>query len=285
MKKFKRSIKEKRQNRSSYAGSVDKLVNFWKKGNLKRRSSYIHGGDEASLVKHECPAIGNGGGFLEEWCEKFSKKTDKKLHVGLLPHPYCGDLKNAEVFILMLNPGFGILDYLDEENNKFRAALKNNLLQQECGEFPFIFLNPEFHGTGGGRYWLRKFEDLIRLAVKKENGNFEKALQFLSKMIATIELFPYHSQSAPPISSVKRNQPESVKAAIDFVKHGLIKKARKEGRLVIVARGGRYWGKANVSKGQSFSLSMRSRPGRKVACFLWRNDKEFLGKIKKMTTC
>lgn len=37
----------------------------------------------------------------------FGQLNDRRLHVGLLPHPYCGDLRRASIYLLMLNPGLG----------------------------------------------------------------------------------------------------------------------------------------------------------------------------------
>ena len=37
--------------------------------------------------------------------------SEKSLHFSLLPQPFNGDLLNAEVYVLTLNPGFACSDY------------------------------------------------------------------------------------------------------------------------------------------------------------------------------
>src|SRR5688500_11537382 len=66
--------------------------------------------------------------------------SSAKLHTGLLPLPYVGDLAEASIFILMLNPGLSPGDYSAEENSEFRQAHITNLKQQNINEkYPFIF--------------------------------------------------------------------------------------------------------------------------------------------------
>ena len=39
------------------------------------------------------------------------RKKDKRLHLGLLPVPFMGDLLNASIYVLMTNPGVTRDDY------------------------------------------------------------------------------------------------------------------------------------------------------------------------------
>ena len=37
----------------------------------------------------------------------FCKSEDKRLHLGRIPVPFMGDMLNASIYVLMLNPGLG----------------------------------------------------------------------------------------------------------------------------------------------------------------------------------
>jgi hypothetical protein len=69
---------------------------------------------------------------------------DVRLHLGLLPMPFVGDLRNATTFLLLLNPGYGPTDYFGEfEVEEYRGALLDNLAQRRTpGVAPFLFLDP-----------------------------------------------------------------------------------------------------------------------------------------------
>ena len=43
----------------------------------------------------------------------FCKSEDKRLHLGLIPVPFMGDMLNASIYVLMLNPGLGPGDYFE----------------------------------------------------------------------------------------------------------------------------------------------------------------------------
>jgi hypothetical protein len=59
---------------------------------------------------------------------------DQDFHFALLPVPYLGNLAKADIFILLLNPGFASVDYYCEsENRAFKKALQQNLAQDFRG--------------------------------------------------------------------------------------------------------------------------------------------------------
>ena len=76
----------------------------------------------------------------------FCAPNDRRLHLGLLPQPFCGDLRSASVYVLLLNPGLGPSDYFAEyEGPGFRDAWLANLRQDFTDvRFPFVFLDPQF---------------------------------------------------------------------------------------------------------------------------------------------
>ena len=65
--------------------------------------------------------------------------------LSLLPVPYGGDLQVAEIFVLLLNPGFAFADYYAETRvPEYRHRLERTLAQDFDGtDFPFLWLDPE----------------------------------------------------------------------------------------------------------------------------------------------
>ncbi len=85
----------------------------------------------------------------------FGAPGDRRLHLGLLPLPFCGDLRRASIYVLMLNPGLGPNDYYGEyEVPEYRNALLSTL-SQACSveRTPFLFLDPRFSWHGGFGWW------------------------------------------------------------------------------------------------------------------------------------
>ena len=60
----------------------------------------------------------------------FGKRNDKRLHLGLIPVPFIGDMLNASIYVLMLNPGLGPGDYFEYKVPRLRQALIDNLRQE-----------------------------------------------------------------------------------------------------------------------------------------------------------
>ena len=106
--------------------------------------------------------------------DDFANPTDTRLHVGVLPHPYFGDLRGAYVYVLLLNPGLGPTDYYGEyEVPAYRKALRANRRQEfSDATFRFLHLDPQFGWHGGFEYWHRKLAGVI--------GELEKRWDVLS---------------------------------------------------------------------------------------------------------
>lgn len=171
--------------------------------------------------------------------------TRKELHLSLLPAPYHGNIVDARVIILLMNPGFVASDYYAEENKQFRAAVMSNLSQTNGeADFPFFGLNPSFAWSGGYQWAepkLRPFAKAIQEKLKQRDGksSYYQALACLSKQIAIVELFPYHSSDGQAITSGMWNGLPSVKAARLYVQN-LCKSPH--GPLIVVARSHKRWG-------------------------------------------
>jgi hypothetical protein len=85
----------------------------------------------------------------------FGSPKTKELCLDLLPMPFVGDVENAVVSLLMLNPGLVPSDYFGEfEVKDYRNALLENLKQTAGSQL--LFLDPRFSWHGGFVYWHTK---------------------------------------------------------------------------------------------------------------------------------
>lgn len=166
--------------------------------------------------------------------DTFNRKTKKKenqIDTSLPPEPFVGDINNAEVFILSLNPGIKkTADInIDREYNKkfpdFEKQVIDNIHQNLDKEYPHFYLNPKNCLSEGFKYWTSKLSDLI------ENKD---DLKKLSKKICTLEYFPYHSVNFKK----PKDQLPSQKYTFEIVK-----KAMKNNKIIVLMRGMKIWKK------------------------------------------
>jgi hypothetical protein len=205
----------------------------------------------------------------------FDQRKDSKLHLGLIPRPYAGNLNRAKVFILMLNAGLNPGDYFGEELPSFSKAAARNLRQQNrTDKYPFFLLNPKFSWHPGFRYWNSKLYKISEIICKKKHFRMQRALAYLAKRICVVQLVPYHSQVFKLPSKVK-NKLESSKAIKRFVSEVLVPKAKNREVLIVVARGRKAWNLPKLenievlsqSESRAAHLSL-NRQGGRIASFL-----------------
>lgn len=175
--------------------------------------------------------------------KRFEDATDDRLHLSLLPVPYVGNIRNAEIVILLLNPGFQYSDYWSETNNpEFRKRLKQNLQQSfDAVEFPFLFLDPQFCWPSGFMWWEKKLRDVLKeIALRKFSGNYHAALHDLSQRLACVELIPYHSRTFKDHKLISLLP--SIQTAKRFVQTSLVQDAVSMKRTLIATRQVKEWG-------------------------------------------
>ena len=163
--------------------------------------------------------------------------------MSLLPVPYAGDLKKADIIILLLNPGLGASDYWGEFSvPAYRERIEKTLRQDLSGaEYPFCYLDPEICWSGGFRYWEKKFHPLLSIIAKEKfNGRYLDALRHFSTRLATVELVPYHSPTFDAHSLVEKLP--SVKQIQRFVRENLLPDVGAGKKSLIVTRRAKDWG-------------------------------------------
>lgn len=163
------------------------------------------------------------------------------FHLSLLPVPYLGDLSKADIFILLLNPGFSISNYESMENALYRSLSARNI-QQKFGnaEIPMMSLDPMLSSTAGFAWWHAKFADIIGRISEAKNISYLEALKLLSRRIAAVELVPYRSKSFSASKLI--NKLPSAIAARKYVHDELVPRSRNGEITLIVTRKAKEWG-------------------------------------------
>jgi len=204
---------------------------------------FVHPDDEAVLGPR-------GGRHLHDEtidfdsyiCSEHFGKSDSRFHTSLLPIPYGGDLSRADIFILLLNPGFSHADYFGEFHvPEFRKRLERNLTQNfENEEFPFLSLDPKFSWHSGFTWWEKKLRDIIALIAEERFGSrYLDALRHLSMRLALIELVPYHSSHFGGHKLI--GQLKSSEVAKRYVSEVLMPDVRRGMKTIVVTRQSASW--------------------------------------------
>lgn len=212
-----------------------------------------------------------------EGFDPWDKKTP--LHTGLVPLPFVGDVRNAKVVFLLLNPGLSATDYYAEyQVPGFRHCLLANLRQDFSDtEYPFFPLDPEFAWHSGNAFWQRKLKHVqlkLSVATGRKPADVRK---FLSQKICAIEMLPYHSVSMGiPVEKLKKFP--SSKLACAAVS-GLVEQARSGDRMLVAMRQVNSWGvpldclnvlhySSGQARGAHLGTGMDETHGSRVAKFL-----------------
>jgi len=226
---------------------------------------------------------------FDSWREAYSADDfcalgDTKLHLGLIPQPFIGNLLHARIILLLLNPGLGPTDYYGEyEIPQYRSALLANLSQDFTDNpYPFLFLNPKFSWHGGFDWWHSKLAKIINELAQSLGTSFAIARKYLSSEIASIELLPYHSSSFHDADKwIKRLT--SADLARKFVHDVVLERVRSGESVLIVTRKAREWDLPtedgiviyNSAEARAAHLTPGSRGGKAILEFLLSGKRNY----------
>jgi hypothetical protein len=116
-----------------------------------------------------------------------SANKDGRINLSLLPEPFIGNPKTAQVVLLNMNPGVGARDRQAHRNPVFRRAIIRNL-RNEAQEYPFYPLDPKLEKTPCAQWWLKHLRELF------QNAGLDR--KTVAHRLCVIEWFPYHSKIA-----------------------------------------------------------------------------------------
>ena len=169
----------------------------------------------------------------DEARQHFPETDKKRLHLGLIPGPFMGDMEKASIYVLMNHPGIDKCDYYWEyEVPAFRRAILANLRQERLkGVLPFPCLDPQFKSHPGFKYWHRKLKNVIMELAKARKKSCEEVYSELGEKFAVVQLFPYHCAE---LYGKWLSDLPSVRLAGEFVKETVVKRVRAKQAIVIV---------------------------------------------------
>lgn len=254
------------------------------------------------FLKDEYSKIMKDGSYLftgdEEAINLYNKSctvADEKVITDLLPQPICGDIRNAKIIICSLNPGLGDGDTELEDVGKASAEglpyLRERFLKQLNQYEPtnnFFWITEEAKKakeTSGYKYWTQKFNQndpkasLVQ-AIKRgyaANGSTytdEYIMNRLSKIVATMELFPYHSVKMTGKMQGELFGIPSVQGIREYLLNDIVPNLEKNNQLLCMMRSFKAWGlvpEKNTNKRiifnsnpQNPTLSVEKEFGKKI---------------------
>ena len=176
---------------------------------------------------------------------KENRLTNTALHLSLLPQPYHRDLENAEVIILLKNPGLHASDYLAEEKEaEFRQSIIGTIRQEMSSH---MFLDPKWAWTSGFTWWESKLRQVACLIAKDRfKGDYSKTLADLARRIACLELVPYHSVSFSGTTQI---------ASANAVRRFAQEASRDRNRTIVGIRSVKDWGTRDGSNIVTYTAS------------------------------
>lgn len=218
------------------------LVAAWRTWTPGARPYVLDADRPVMLDAKTAGAISNISSWRDAYsAPDFAAPGDTKIHLGLIPQPFGGDVMHASVYVLLLNPGLGPHDYYGEEVPEYREALLATLRQDFSPDrFPFMFLDPQFAWHGGFGWWHGKFAKLIKRMAIDGGETFADARARLAHAIASIELFPYHSAAFRERAGWLHRL-ESVKLAKQFVSSYVLPRVQRGEAIVIATRQTARW--------------------------------------------
>ena len=195
------------------------------------------------------------------------------------------------MYILLLNPGLGPQDYYGEfEVPLYRDALLRSLKQSFSGDaIPFLFLDPRFAWNGGFDWWHGKLAGVIDYLAMQWKLSFSDTRRRLGKVLASIELFPYHSASFKD-SGRWLNTLSSVALARAFAKETIVRRVVAGEAIAIVTRRVADWNLPDMpgivtytpAQARGAHLTPDSPGGRAIIRHLLRADTDGLPSNKSL---
>lgn len=127
------------------------------------------------------------------------------LQLQTLPLPVNGNLREADVVLLMLNPNYDHKEELEWEAAHPLLASRRRCLQlaafnagpQSSGERIFYDIDPAFHTTSGARYWRRrgKLGDVANALANERGSSLDEVWTEMARRIAVLQVVPYRSKT------------------------------------------------------------------------------------------
>lgn len=181
---------------------------------------------------------------------------NNNFQLDTVPEPFIGNIKNARVYLLSLNPGdFDKTNKNKSDTEKFEIDARENLVAHKE---KFLYLdeskldackscskksktNCSVCINSGTLWWKSGLLNHLETEIKKRYGKEsarKKALTLIHKNICDLEIVPYHSKDSKHFGDSVYTLYSS-KAMRSFVKNYVCK--REDNPLIIVMRAKKEW--------------------------------------------
>ena len=150
---------------------------------------------------------------------------DHRLHLGLYPLPFTGNLESATVYVLLANPSANIDSYQQQSNHRS----ERQLTQEPTADWLSLL-------AGGLKKYVLKDLGLQRTVEEITEKMHTPATDILEKL-AIIELSPYWSRS---FVGGAQNLP-SADLAIRFIDETVVPRVRDSKAVLVVTRRVKDW--------------------------------------------
>lgn len=168
--------------------------------------------------------------------DKFNARASEvfKYHTEVLPEPFLGNVLDAKVVILALNPGF-VYDANIGKWEKANEVERENFIKSKCDQLSLktkeFISGDKIENEIGDNYWSKKTKYISDSYPNSKND------------IALIQFCGYHSEKFRLISSKHFGKSNAYLSSQEFT-FRIIRFLMQEERVIVLARGERIWYKA-----------------------------------------
>ena len=163
--------------------------------------------------------------------DKFNETANEKfrIHTEIMPAPFMGNVLEAQVLLLLLNPGYDEEEERKNYYNLYRHYWENEIQHKHSiPDLPLFCLEDSYINFSD--YWQKRLNHLIKATSKEK----------VAKNVAIVQYFPYHSKKFKLIPK-RILEDNLVSQKYNFY---LIEKAIERNATIIILRGTKLWYKA-----------------------------------------
>lgn len=160
----------------------------------------------------------------------FTTKEEYRIHTNIAPAPFMGNFENAEILILMLNPGFDEKENERKFYSEYKSYWLNEIQRKKSSTYSLFCLEERYCEYSD--YWLNKLMPLINVSSKEK----------ISEKICKIQFFPYHSKKYKkiPIRLLKKHNFDKYLPS-QLYNFEIVKKAMERNAIIIIPRAKKQW--------------------------------------------
>ncbi len=168
----------------------------------------------------------------------FNQKVDDKykIHTDIMPAPFMGDVHNAPVMILVLNPGFDKEEEKRGFYTKYFDFWRDEIQHKWNKKLPLYCLDEEY--CTYSNYWAT-----VLSPISSELG--ENGKEIIAKNVCKVQLFPYQTTKFKAIHKtiLKKHGFGSYLPSQQY-NFQLVKKAIQRNALIVLPRAVTKWEEA-----------------------------------------